>query len=130
MMDPILSMIGICRKAGKIEAGEEPVDAAVRYRLARDERLDPQRAAEVRFARFFNNTPIAIATVDRAGGSGFVVRDRAEVTAERVVIASTVTGRNTGAGARTRSRRLSGSAGTSVMTPAHPVDSRERCMQS
>ncbi|MDF2971949.1 MAG: hybrid sensor histidine kinase/response regulator, partial [Microvirga sp.] len=26
-----------------------------------------QRAAEVRFARFFNNTPIAIATVDRAG---------------------------------------------------------------
>lgn len=28
---------------------------------------DPLRAAEVRFARFFNNTPIAIATVDRAG---------------------------------------------------------------
>ena len=26
-----------------------------------------QRAAEVRFARFFNNTPIAIATVNRAG---------------------------------------------------------------
>lgn len=35
MMDPILSMIGICRKAGKIEAGEEPVDAAVRARDAR-----------------------------------------------------------------------------------------------
>nr|WP_319845633.1 response regulator [Terrihabitans sp. PJ23] len=28
---------------------------------------DPLRAAEVQFARFFNNTPIAIATVDRAG---------------------------------------------------------------
>lgn len=35
MMDPILSMISICRKAGKIEAGEEPVDAAVRARDAR-----------------------------------------------------------------------------------------------
>jgi len=28
---------------------------------------DPLRAAEVRFARFFNNTPIAIAAVDREG---------------------------------------------------------------
>ena len=35
MMDPILSMIGICRKAGRIEAGEEPVDAVVRARDAR-----------------------------------------------------------------------------------------------
>src|SRR3954451_4084249 len=34
---------------------------------ARDERLDPQRAAEVRFMRFFDNTPMAIATVDKAG---------------------------------------------------------------
>src|SRR3954452_12865132 len=34
---------------------------------ARDERLDPQRAAEVRFMRFFDHTPMAIATVDRAG---------------------------------------------------------------
>jgi two-component system, cell cycle sensor histidine kinase and response regulator CckA len=33
-----------------------------------------QRAAEVRFARFFNNTPIAIATVDRRGS---VVRHNA-----------------------------------------------------
>lgn len=33
-----------------------------------------QRAAEVRFARFFNNTPIAIATVDRPGN---VVRHNA-----------------------------------------------------
>src|SRR5918998_1108363 len=33
-----------------------------------------QRAAEVRFARFFNNTPIAIATVDKAGN---VVRHNA-----------------------------------------------------
>ena len=29
---------------------------------------DPLRAAEVRFMRFFNNTPMAIATVDRNGG--------------------------------------------------------------
>lgn len=28
---------------------------------------DPQRAAEVRFMRFFQNTPMAIATVDKAG---------------------------------------------------------------
>jgi two-component system, cell cycle sensor histidine kinase and response regulator CckA len=34
---------------------------------ARDERVDPQRAAEVRFMRFFDHTPMAIATVDRSG---------------------------------------------------------------
>ncbi len=34
---------------------------------ARDDGSDPQRAAEVRFMRFFHNTPMAIATVDRAG---------------------------------------------------------------
>ena len=32
---------------------------------ARDDGTDPQRAAEVRFMRFFQNTPMAIATVDR-----------------------------------------------------------------
>ncbi|MBV9565350.1 MAG: response regulator [Bradyrhizobium sp.] len=34
---------------------------------ARDERSDPERAAEVRFMRFFDHTPMAIATVDRDG---------------------------------------------------------------
>src|SRR5712691_1015831 len=34
---------------------------------ARDDGSDPQRAAEVRFMRFFQNTPMAIATVDRPG---------------------------------------------------------------
>jgi two-component system, cell cycle sensor histidine kinase and response regulator CckA len=34
---------------------------------ARDVAHDPQRAAEVQFMRFFHNTPMAIATVDRAG---------------------------------------------------------------
>jgi two-component system cell cycle sensor histidine kinase/response regulator CckA len=34
---------------------------------ARDEGADPQRAAEVRFMRFFDHTPMAIATVDRGG---------------------------------------------------------------
>ncbi len=35
---------------------------------ARDDGTDPQRAAEIRFMRFFHNTPMAIATVDRDGG--------------------------------------------------------------
>jgi len=34
---------------------------------ARDDGTDPQRAAEVRFMRFFHNTPMAIATVDQQG---------------------------------------------------------------
>jgi two-component system, cell cycle sensor histidine kinase and response regulator CckA len=34
---------------------------------ARDDGTDPQRAAEVRFMRFFQNTPMAIATVDKEG---------------------------------------------------------------
>ncbi|ABA04400.1 cell cycle control histidine kinase CckA [Nitrobacter winogradskyi Nb-255] len=37
---------------------------------ARDERVDPQRAAEVRFMRFFDHTPMAIATVDKSGVVG------------------------------------------------------------
>ena len=41
---------------------------------ARDERSDPQRAAEVRFMRFFHHTPMAIATVDKVGA---VVRGNA-----------------------------------------------------
>lgn len=34
---------------------------------ARDERIDPNRASDVRFMRFFDHTPMAIATVDRSG---------------------------------------------------------------
>jgi two-component system cell cycle sensor histidine kinase/response regulator CckA len=34
---------------------------------ARDDGTDPLRAAEIRFMRFFHNTPMAIATVDRIG---------------------------------------------------------------
>src|SRR6478736_1722133 len=34
---------------------------------ARDDGTDPQRAAEIRFMRFFQNTPMAIATVDKQG---------------------------------------------------------------
>ncbi|HVV43459.1 MAG TPA: ATP-binding protein [Nitrobacter sp.] len=37
---------------------------------ARDEHADPQRTAEVRFMRFFDHTPMAIATVDRTGAVG------------------------------------------------------------
>ncbi len=36
---------------------------------ARDEGADPQRTAEVRFMRFFDHTPMAIATVDRSGAA-------------------------------------------------------------
>jgi two-component system, cell cycle sensor histidine kinase and response regulator CckA len=35
---------------------------------ARDHGSEPQRAAQVRFMRFFHNTPMAIATIDRDGG--------------------------------------------------------------
>jgi two-component system, cell cycle sensor histidine kinase and response regulator CckA len=35
---------------------------------ARDDGTDPQRAAEIRFMRFFHNTPMAIATIDKQGG--------------------------------------------------------------
>jgi two-component system, cell cycle sensor histidine kinase and response regulator CckA len=35
---------------------------------ARDDGSEPQRAAEVRFMRFFHHTPMAIATIDRNGG--------------------------------------------------------------
>jgi two-component system cell cycle sensor histidine kinase/response regulator CckA len=35
---------------------------------ARDHGSDPQRAAEIRFMRFFHHTPMAIATIDKQGG--------------------------------------------------------------
>jgi two-component system cell cycle sensor histidine kinase/response regulator CckA len=35
---------------------------------ARDDGTDPQRAAEIRFIRFFHHTPMAIATIDKHGG--------------------------------------------------------------
>ncbi len=35
---------------------------------ARDDGTDRQRAAEIRFMRFFHNTPMAIATIDKHGG--------------------------------------------------------------
>jgi two-component system cell cycle sensor histidine kinase/response regulator CckA len=35
---------------------------------ARDDGTDPQRAAEIRFMRFFHRTPMAIATIDKHGG--------------------------------------------------------------
>ena len=37
---------------------------------AKGEGSDPQRAAEIRFMRFFQNTPMAIATVDKTGRIG------------------------------------------------------------
>jgi two-component system cell cycle sensor histidine kinase/response regulator CckA len=61
----------------KLAFGADGVAGASRTLVisrARDERLDPQRAAEVRFMRFFDHTPMAIATVDK---SGAVVRANA-----------------------------------------------------
>ena len=61
----------------KLAFGADGVPGASRTLVisrARDERLDPQRAAEVRFMRFFDHTPMAIATVDK---SGAVVRANA-----------------------------------------------------
>jgi two-component system cell cycle sensor histidine kinase/response regulator CckA len=61
----------------KLAFGADGVPGASRTLVisrARDERLDPQRAAEVRFMRFFDHTPMAIATVDK---SGTVVRANA-----------------------------------------------------
>src|ERR1700710_963463 len=54
----------------KLAFGADGVPGASRTLVisrARDERFDPQRAAEVRFMRFFDHTPMAIATVDRTG---------------------------------------------------------------
>lgn len=54
----------------KLAFGADSVPGASRTLVinrARDEHADPQRAAEVRFMRFFDHTPMAIATVDRVG---------------------------------------------------------------
>ncbi|MET0907278.1 MAG: cell cycle histidine kinase CckA [Tardiphaga sp.] len=61
----------------KLAFGADGVPGASRTLVisrARDERSDPQRAAEVRFMRFFDHTPMAIATVDLTGN---VVRGNA-----------------------------------------------------
>ena len=55
----------------KLAFGPDGVAGASRTLVinrARDQSIDPQRAAEVRFMRFFHNTPMAIVTVDRGGG--------------------------------------------------------------
>ncbi|MDO9564966.1 MAG: PAS domain-containing protein [Bradyrhizobium sp.] len=57
----------------KLAFGADGVPGASRTLVisrARDEHSDPQRAAEVRFMRFFDHTPMAIATVDRSGAVG------------------------------------------------------------
>ncbi|MDB5627118.1 MAG: cell cycle control histidine kinase CckA [Tardiphaga sp.] len=54
--------------------GEPGASRTLVISRARDERFDPQRAAEVRFMRFFDHTPMAIATVEK---DGTVVRGNA-----------------------------------------------------
>src|SRR5580704_3073753 len=48
--------------------GEPGASRTLVLNRARDDGTDPQRAAEIRFMRFFHHTPMAIATVDREGG--------------------------------------------------------------
>ena len=55
----------------KLAYGADAVPGASRTLVlnrARDGGTDPQRAAEIRFMRFFHHTPMAIATIDRNGG--------------------------------------------------------------
>ena len=47
--------------------GAAGASLTVAINRAKDDGGDPQRAAEVRFMRFFQNTPMAIATVDKNG---------------------------------------------------------------
>jgi two-component system cell cycle sensor histidine kinase/response regulator CckA len=47
--------------------GEPGTSRTLVLNRAQDVATDPQSAAEVRFMRFFNNTPMAIATVDPSG---------------------------------------------------------------
>jgi len=47
--------------------GEPGASRTLVLNRARDDGTDPQRAAEVRFMRFFQHTPMAIATVDKTG---------------------------------------------------------------
>ena len=54
----------------KVSFGADGLPGASRTLVlnrGRSESADPQRAAEVRFMRFFQSTPMAIATVDKAG---------------------------------------------------------------
>src|SRR5271170_4198828 len=48
--------------------GEPGASRTLVINRARDNGIDPQRAAEIRFMRFFHHTPMAIATVDKQGG--------------------------------------------------------------
>ena len=54
----------------KLAFGADGVPGASRTLVinrAQEDHSDPQRAAEVRFMRFFDHTPMAIATVDKSG---------------------------------------------------------------
>ena len=48
--------------------GEPGTSRTLVINRAHDDGSDPQRAAEIRFMRFFHHTPMAIATVDKQGG--------------------------------------------------------------
>src|SRR3982075_2756897 len=91
----------------KLAFGADGVPGASRTLVitrARDERADPQRAAEVRFMRFFDHTPMAIATVDR---SGAVVRANARFAKlAQGLSADGVAGKSISAAVSARDRNL------------------------
>ena len=76
-----------------------------------DDGTDPQRAAEIRFMRFFHHTPMAIATVDREG------RHRAHQSAVRAAVPQCCCAARTGSGRPLDRRHRSPSATAPRSTP-------------
>ncbi|WP_406858625.1 response regulator [Alsobacter sp. KACC 23698] len=88
------------RVAFAYDGAPGPSRTLVLNRSAGEDVAEGQRAAEVRFARFFNNTPLAIATIDRHGriartngpfarlfGSAFKGHDASEARSILAVVA-------------------------------------------
>jgi len=60
--------VRVLHKVAYNAEGETGASRTLVLNRARDDGTDPQRAAEIRFMRFFHHTPMAIATIDKHGG--------------------------------------------------------------
>ena len=60
--------VRVFHKIGYSADGAPGASRTLVLNRARDNGTDPQRAAEIRFMRFFHHTPMAIATIDKHGG--------------------------------------------------------------
>jgi two-component system, cell cycle sensor histidine kinase and response regulator CckA len=60
--------VRVLHKVAYSAEGETGASRTLVLNRARDDGTDPQRAAEIRFMRFFHHTPMAIATIDKHGG--------------------------------------------------------------